>query len=50
MGGQWLISVDGGINDVTGARCREAGADVLVSGSWLMKATDRAAQTALLRG
>lgn len=50
MGGQWLISVDGGINDVTGARCREAGADVLVSGSWLMKAADRGAQTALLRG
>lgn len=50
MGGQWLISVDGGINDVTGARCRAAGADVLVSGSWLMKAVDRGAQTALLRG
>lgn len=50
MGGQWLISVDGGINDVTGRACREAGADVLVSGSWLMKAVDRGAQTALLRG
>ncbi|MDP2324473.1 MAG: ribulose-phosphate 3-epimerase [Gammaproteobacteria bacterium] len=50
MGGQWLISVDGGINDVTGRACREAGADVLVSGSWLMKAKDRRAQAALLRG
>lgn len=50
MGGLWLISVDGGINDVTGRACREAGADVLVSGSWLMKAADRRAQAALLRG
>ena len=50
IGGEWLISVDGGINDVTGRACREAGADVLVSGSWLMKAKDRAAQAALLRG
>lgn len=50
MGGSWLISVDGGINDVTGARCREAGADILVSGSWLMKAPDRARQVGLLRG
>ncbi|MBK7771258.1 MAG: ribulose-phosphate 3-epimerase [bacterium] len=50
MGGRWLISVDGGINDVTGAACRQAGADILVSGSWLMKAKDRAARAALLKG
>ena len=49
-GGQWLISVDGGINEQTGRLCRQAGADILVSGSWLMKATDRRAQIALLRG
>jgi len=50
QGGRWLISVDGGINDRTGALCRGAGADILVSGSWLLKAPDRAARTALLRG
>jgi ribulose-phosphate 3-epimerase len=49
-GGQWLLSVDGGINDQTGRLCRQAGADILVSGSWLLKAADRRAQTALLRG
>ena len=48
--GEYLISVDGGINEVTGARCREAGADILVSGSWLLKAEDRTAAAALLRG
>ena len=30
-----LIEVDGGINDETGKECREAGADVLVAGSYL---------------
>lgn len=30
-----LIEVDGGINDETGKLCREAGADVLVAGSYL---------------
>jgi len=49
-GGEYLISVDGGINDETGAQCREAGADILVSGSWLWKAGDRGAAVALLRG
>ncbi len=49
-GGRWQISVDGGINDVTGALCREAGADILVSGSWLLKAADRKQRTDLLRG
>ena len=28
----------------------QAGADILVSGSWLMKAKDRAARAALLKG
>lgn len=49
-GHDFLISVDGGINHETGATCREAGADVLVSGSWLFGADDRAAHIALLRG
>ena len=30
-----LIEVDGGINDQTGQRCRKAGADILVAGSYL---------------
>ena len=30
-----LIEVDGGINDVTGKKCRKAGADILVAGSYL---------------
>ncbi len=30
-----LIEVDGGINDVTGAQCVRAGADILVSGSYI---------------
>ena len=30
-----LISVDGGINNITGEYCKEAGADVLVAGSYL---------------
>jgi ribulose-phosphate 3-epimerase len=46
----FLISVDGGINEQTGALCRAAGADILVSGSWLFSAEDRAARIALLRG
>ena len=32
---QYLISVDGGINDRTGLQCRNAGADVLVAGSYV---------------
>ena len=30
-----LIEVDGGINDETGKKCRKAGADILVAGSYL---------------
>ena len=35
------IEVDGGINDETGRLCLEAGADVLVSGSYIFNASDR---------
>jgi ribulose-phosphate 3-epimerase len=49
-GCDFLISIDGGINHATGPVCRAAGADILVSGSWLFGAEDRAARTALLRG
>ena len=47
---EFLINVDGGINETTGPRCRAAGADILVSGSWLFGAADRAERIALLRG
>jgi len=46
----FLISVDGGINETTGPLCRAAGADILVSGSWLFGASDRAERIGLLRG
>jgi ribulose-phosphate 3-epimerase len=46
----YLISVDGGINETTGPLCREAGADILVSGSWLVGAENRTERTGLLRG
>lgn len=48
-GYDYLISVDGGINDQTVAACHEAGADILVSGSWLFGAVNRAAAINLLR-
>lgn len=32
-----MIQVDGGINEKTGALCKEAGADVLVAGSYVFK-------------
>ena len=35
------ISVDGGINAETGAICREAGANVLVAGSYIFKSDNR---------
>ena len=38
---QFLIEVDGGINDQTGMICKTAGADVLVAGSYVFHAADR---------
>ncbi|MBR7006711.1 MAG: ribulose-phosphate 3-epimerase [Candidatus Methanomethylophilaceae archaeon] len=38
------ISVDGGVNSVTGKTCVEAGATVLVAGSSLFKSADMASQ------
>lgn len=35
-----MIEVDGGINEETGALCREAGANVLVAGSYIFGAED----------
>jgi ribulose-phosphate 3-epimerase len=43
------ISVDGGVNAETAARCLDAGADILVSGSYLFKAPERAAAVRSLR-
>ncbi len=43
------ITVDGGINAETGRRCREAGADVMVAGTSVFRAKDRAAEIAALR-
>ncbi|MBQ3785169.1 MAG: ribulose-phosphate 3-epimerase, partial [Alphaproteobacteria bacterium] len=37
---KYLISVDGGINPDTAKLCWDAGADLLVSGSYLAKAPD----------
>ncbi|MCP4336758.1 MAG: ribulose-phosphate 3-epimerase [Mycoplasma sp.] len=36
-----LIEVDGGITDVTGPKCIKAGADILVSGSYLCNNTNK---------
>lgn len=43
------IEVDGGVNDQTGRQCLEAGADVLVAGSYIFKHPDRRAAVESLR-
>jgi ribulose-phosphate 3-epimerase len=48
--GRYRISVDGGINLQTAAAAREAGADVLVTGSVFFAAADKAALVRELRG
>jgi len=45
----YYIEVDGGINKETGRQCFDAGANVLVAGSYLYKANDRKAAIASLR-
>lgn len=47
-GSEALIEVDGGINARTGARCAAAGADVLVAGNAVFKASDPCAAIAEL--
>jgi ribulose-phosphate 3-epimerase len=47
---RFAISVDGGVNDRTAAACREAGADILISGSWFCQHPDRSRAAAILRG
>jgi len=48
-GPDFRITVDGGINIETARRCREAGADVMVAGTSVFRAKDRAAEIAALR-
>ena len=36
----YLIEVDGGINEITAKQCRQAGADVLVAGSYIFNSDD----------
>ena len=45
----FAITVDGGIDVETGRRCREAGANVMVAGTSVFRAKDRAAEIAALR-
>lgn len=44
------LSVDGGINNDTGKRCREAGANILVAGSSFFGASDPKAVVQALKG
>ena len=37
---QYLIEVDGGINEKTGKLCKDAGVDILVAGSYIFKGSD----------
>jgi ribulose-phosphate 3-epimerase len=46
----FLISVDGGINESTASIVRDAGADVLVTGSAFFNAPDKAALVRCLKG
>ncbi|MHB8079422.1 MAG: ribulose-phosphate 3-epimerase [Candidatus Krumholzibacteriia bacterium] len=50
QGLRFAISIDGGVEGSNAAACRAAGADILVSGSWLLGAADRAAAVRALRG
>ena len=43
------ITVDGGINAHTARQCREAGANIMVAGTSVFRAKDRAAEIAALR-
>ena len=45
-----LIEIDGGINDKTGAECVDAGADVLVAGSYVFSNDDPEAAIRTLKG
>jgi ribulose-phosphate 3-epimerase len=48
--GNYLISVDGGINETSAAAAREAGADVLIAGSAFFNAADPETLVRRLKG
>ena len=48
-GSKALIEVDGGINEQTAAKMAEAGADILVSGSYIFKASEPKERIAKLK-
>lgn len=50
IGKNFLIQIDGGINDTTGSQCIEAGADILVSGSYLFNSSNKKETIQKLRG
>lgn len=50
LGLGFLIEVDGGIDPETARLCREAGADVMVAGTSVFKAADRAVEIRAMRG
>lgn len=45
-----LVSVDGGVNDVTAPACRLAGADVLVAGNYIFKSKYKSHAIRVLKG
>ena len=45
----YLIEVDGGINETTGKKCKDAGVDVLVAGSYIFNSDDYAQRIASLK-
>ena len=45
-----LVSVDGGVNEVTAPACRLAGADVLVSGDYIFKSKYKSHAIRVLKG
>lgn len=49
-GYSYLIEVDGGINESTARMCEQAGADVLVAGSFIFNHPDRVKAIELIRG
>ena len=45
----YLIEVDGGINEDTGKQCKNAGVDVMVAGSYIFNSDDYASKIASLK-
>jgi ribulose-phosphate 3-epimerase len=45
-----MIQMDGGIDDKTAVKAREAGANNLVAGSYIFKSSDRKKAIEMLRG